>query len=143
MNALPASGSNPGIPPSSLMSLLRARPAIAGAVLADFDSAFTNRPVNLQNPDLNFTRSPSESLQCQQALPVWGHVKWCTKLSNASAQGSAQSMTGACCSFAKLRSHVLDVRLPTVSAHCSRCQCQAAQTRITSKLGTGSDGNIS
>ena len=35
-----ASAGNPGIPPSSLMAFLRARPGIAGAVLADFDSAF-------------------------------------------------------------------------------------------------------
>ena len=45
VTAMPTSGSNPGIPPSSLMSLLRARPAIAGVVLAGFDSAFTNRLV--------------------------------------------------------------------------------------------------
>lgn len=33
---------NPGIPPSSLMSLLRANRSIAGVVLADFDTAFRN-----------------------------------------------------------------------------------------------------
>ncbi len=49
VHAVPASGSNPGIPPSSLMSLLHAKPAIAGTVLADFDSAFTNRLVNLHS----------------------------------------------------------------------------------------------
>ena len=37
-----ASEETPGIPPSSLMSLLRAKPAIAGVVLADFDAVFTN-----------------------------------------------------------------------------------------------------
>ncbi|GFR49894.1 hypothetical protein Agub_g11998 [Astrephomene gubernaculifera] len=37
-----ASAANPGIPPSSLMSFLRVKPSIAGAVLSDFDSAFTN-----------------------------------------------------------------------------------------------------
>ena len=42
-SAKPASQFNPGIPPSSLMSLLRAAPAISGAVIADFDSAFVNR----------------------------------------------------------------------------------------------------
>ena len=41
--AVSASPSNPGIPPSSLMSMLRAAPAISGALLADFDSAFVNR----------------------------------------------------------------------------------------------------
>ena len=37
-----ASSSNPGIPPSSLMSFLRANSSIAGAVLAEFDSAYSN-----------------------------------------------------------------------------------------------------
>ncbi|KAK9832610.1 hypothetical protein WJX81_003488 [Elliptochloris bilobata] len=41
VTVLEASAGNPGIPPSSLMAFLRAQPAIAGAVLADFDSAFT------------------------------------------------------------------------------------------------------
>ena len=47
---MPSSASNPGIPPSSLTSLLRAEPRIAGAVLVDFDSAFTNRRGALQLP---------------------------------------------------------------------------------------------
>lgn len=38
-----ASGSNPGVPPSSLFSFLRAKPSLAGAVLADFDTAYVNR----------------------------------------------------------------------------------------------------
>ena len=37
-----ASSANPGIPPSSLMSLLRVKPGIAGIVLAEFDRAFSN-----------------------------------------------------------------------------------------------------
>ena len=37
-----ASRGNPGIPPSSLMAFLKARPAIAGVVMADFDESFTN-----------------------------------------------------------------------------------------------------
>ena len=37
-----ASGANPGIPPSSLSSFLRANASIAGAVLAEFDSYFIN-----------------------------------------------------------------------------------------------------
>lgn len=37
-----ASASNPGIPPSSLMSFLRVKPSIQGVVLAEFDKAFTN-----------------------------------------------------------------------------------------------------
>lgn len=38
----PASAANPGVPPSSLMSFLRVKPAIAGVVLTEFDQAFTN-----------------------------------------------------------------------------------------------------
>jgi hypothetical protein len=37
-----ASASNPGIPPSSLMSFLRVKPSIQGVVLTEFDSAFRN-----------------------------------------------------------------------------------------------------
>ncbi|KAF8060585.1 zinc finger CCCH domain-containing protein 40 [Scenedesmus sp. PABB004] len=37
-----ASPANPGIPPSSLMSFLRAKPAIEGVVLAEFDEGFVN-----------------------------------------------------------------------------------------------------
>jgi nicastrin len=36
-----ASLRNPGIPPSSLMSFLRVKPRIAGAVLEDFDARFS------------------------------------------------------------------------------------------------------
>jgi hypothetical protein len=36
-----ASAGNPGIPPSSLMAFLRARPAVAGVVLADHDGHFS------------------------------------------------------------------------------------------------------
>lgn len=35
-----ASSANPGIPPSSLMAFLRAKPSIAGIVMADFDAHF-------------------------------------------------------------------------------------------------------
>jgi nicastrin len=38
MNLSLASSSNPGIPPSSLSSFLRQKPAIAGVVLAEFDT---------------------------------------------------------------------------------------------------------
>lgn len=38
----PASASNPGLPPSSLYSFLRVKPAIQGVVLAEYDSAFLN-----------------------------------------------------------------------------------------------------
>ncbi|KAI4389344.1 hypothetical protein MLD38_001578 [Melastoma candidum] len=38
-----ASASNPGIPPSSLMSFLKKNPATSGVVLEDFDSAFSNK----------------------------------------------------------------------------------------------------
>lgn len=37
-----ASASNPGIPPSSLMSFLRYNRSIQGVVLAEFDTGFTN-----------------------------------------------------------------------------------------------------
>ncbi|XP_051147065.1 nicastrin [Andrographis paniculata] len=38
----PASRSNPGVPPSSLMTFMRKRPQISGVVLEDFDSTFSN-----------------------------------------------------------------------------------------------------
>lgn len=38
-----ASRSNPGVPPGSLTSFLRAKPSVAAAALTDFDSAFCNR----------------------------------------------------------------------------------------------------
>lgn len=38
----PASSSNPGIPPSSLMSFLRIKPSIAGVVLTEFDRSYSN-----------------------------------------------------------------------------------------------------
>eukprot|EP00195_Chlamydomonas_chlamydogama_P012863 CAMPEP_0202894688 /NCGR_PEP_ID=MMETSP1392-20130828/4034_1 /ASSEMBLY_ACC=CAM_ASM_000868 /TAXON_ID=225041 /ORGANISM="Chlamydomonas chlamydogama, Strain SAG 11-48b" /LENGTH=710 /DNA_ID=CAMNT_0049579449 /DNA_START=101 /DNA_END=2233 /DNA_ORIENTATION=+ len=37
-----ASASNPGIPPSSLMSFLRTKPSIQGVVITEFDSQFKN-----------------------------------------------------------------------------------------------------
>ncbi|KXZ43598.1 hypothetical protein GPECTOR_86g392 [Gonium pectorale] len=40
VRAVQASTTNPGIPPSSLMSFLRVKPSVAGMVLADFDSSF-------------------------------------------------------------------------------------------------------
>ncbi len=40
ISAQAASSSNPGIPPSSLMSLLRVKPSVSGLVVADFDSSF-------------------------------------------------------------------------------------------------------
>ncbi|KAF6250532.1 Nicastrin-domain-containing protein [Scenedesmus sp. NREL 46B-D3] len=42
IDVLPASASNPGIPPSSLMSFLRVKPSIQGLVLAEFDDGFSN-----------------------------------------------------------------------------------------------------
>ncbi|RDY12658.1 Nicastrin, partial [Mucuna pruriens] len=38
-----ASASNPGLPPSSLMTFLEKNPAISGVVLEDFDSVFVNK----------------------------------------------------------------------------------------------------
>ncbi|WOL20134.1 nicastrin [Canna indica] len=47
-----ADASNPGIPPSSLMAILRKNPSTAGIVLEDFDSSFTNNLYHshLDNP---------------------------------------------------------------------------------------------
>jgi hypothetical protein len=42
VDVLPASESNPGIPPSSLMSFLRVKPSIQGLVLAEFNEGFIN-----------------------------------------------------------------------------------------------------
>ena len=41
-----ASEANPGIPPSSLMAWLRANSSIAGAVITEYDSAFSNTDVD-------------------------------------------------------------------------------------------------
>lgn len=38
-----ASAANPGVPPGSLFSFLRAKPSIAAVTLTDFDTAFANR----------------------------------------------------------------------------------------------------
>ncbi|XP_047313488.1 nicastrin [Impatiens glandulifera] len=40
---LKASATNPGIPPSSLMTFLRKNPQTSGIILEDFDSSFTNK----------------------------------------------------------------------------------------------------
>ena len=54
-----ASLSNPGIPPSSLMAWLKAKPAIQGAVLAGFDSQYTN-PHALGPSDASDTLRPAQ-----------------------------------------------------------------------------------
>lgn len=41
VNLARASATNPGIPPSSLMAWLRANRSIAGAVLTEYDTAFS------------------------------------------------------------------------------------------------------
>ncbi|KAK7379220.1 hypothetical protein VNO80_04675 [Phaseolus coccineus] len=48
-----ASSSNPGIPPSSLMSFLEKNPAISGVVLEDFDSIFVNKFYHSHLDDLS------------------------------------------------------------------------------------------
>ncbi|KAF9625241.1 hypothetical protein IFM89_020827, partial [Coptis chinensis] len=48
-----ASKSNPGIPPSSLMSFLRKDSSISGIVLEDFDTAFTNKFYHSRFDDLS------------------------------------------------------------------------------------------
>lgn len=42
VSMLPASSSNPGIPPSSLMTFLRHKPSIQGVVLTEFDRSYLN-----------------------------------------------------------------------------------------------------
>ncbi|KAL3613529.1 hypothetical protein CASFOL_042563 [Castilleja foliolosa] len=48
-----ASTSNPGVPPSSLMTFLRKKPQISGLVLEDFDSAFSNEFYHSHLDDLS------------------------------------------------------------------------------------------
>ncbi|WVZ07497.1 hypothetical protein V8G54_020843 [Vigna mungo] len=52
-----ASSSNPGIPPSSLMSFLEKNPAISGVVLEDFDSVFVNKFYHSHLDDLSNVNS--------------------------------------------------------------------------------------
>ncbi|CAN4126880.1 unnamed protein product [Withania somnifera] len=48
-----ASKSNPGLPPSSLMSFLKKNPDTSGVVLEDFDAAFTNKFYHSHLDDLS------------------------------------------------------------------------------------------
>ncbi|XP_049379425.1 nicastrin [Solanum stenotomum] len=48
-----ASKSNPGLPPSSLMSFLKKNPETSGVVLEDFDAAFTNKFYHSHLDDLS------------------------------------------------------------------------------------------
>lgn len=52
-----ASASNPGIPPSSLMTFLEKNPSISGVVLEDFDSAFVNKFYHSHLDDLSNVNS--------------------------------------------------------------------------------------
>ncbi|KZV53792.1 nicastrin [Dorcoceras hygrometricum] len=52
-----ASTSNPGVPPSSLMTFLRKNHQISGVVLEDFDSAFTNKFYHSHLDDLSNVNS--------------------------------------------------------------------------------------
>ncbi|CAA0814554.1 Nicastrin [Striga hermonthica] len=54
-----ASTSNPGVPPSSLMTFLRKKPLISGLVLEDFDSAFSNEFYHSHFDDLSNINSSS------------------------------------------------------------------------------------
>ncbi|KAL7094348.1 hypothetical protein ACP275_11G097700 [Erythranthe tilingii] len=54
-----ASTSNPGVPPSSLMTFLRKKPQISGLVLEDFDSAFSNEFYHSHLDDLSNINSTS------------------------------------------------------------------------------------
>ncbi|KAE9594414.1 putative nicastrin [Lupinus albus] len=53
----PASASNPGIPPSSLMVFSKKNPAISGVVLEDFDSVFVNKFYHSHLDDLSNVNS--------------------------------------------------------------------------------------
>ncbi|XP_076951630.1 nicastrin-like [Bidens hawaiensis] len=48
-----ASGSNPGIPPASLMSFIKQNPHTSGFVLEDFDTSFTNKFYHSHLDDLS------------------------------------------------------------------------------------------
>lgn len=52
-----ASASNPGIPPSSLMTFLNKNPGISGVVLEDFDSSFANKFYHSYLDDLSNVNS--------------------------------------------------------------------------------------
>ncbi|CAJ2640691.1 unnamed protein product [Trifolium pratense] len=52
-----ASASNPGIPPSSLMTFLNKNPGISGVVLEDFDSSFVNKFYHSYLDDLSNVNS--------------------------------------------------------------------------------------
>ncbi|KAH6796470.1 Zn-dependent exopeptidases superfamily protein [Perilla frutescens var. hirtella] len=54
-----ASTSNPGVPPSSLMTFLTKKPEISGLVLEDFDSAFSNKFYHSHLDDLSNINSSS------------------------------------------------------------------------------------
>ncbi|KAK6127422.1 hypothetical protein DH2020_038843 [Rehmannia glutinosa] len=54
-----ASTSNPGVPPSSIMTFLRKKPQISGLVLEDFDSAFSNEFYHSHLDDLSNINSTS------------------------------------------------------------------------------------
>ncbi|XP_057807225.1 nicastrin isoform X2 [Salvia miltiorrhiza] len=54
-----ASTSNPGVPPSSLMTFLTKKPEISGLVLEDFDSAFSNEFYHSHLDDLSNINSSS------------------------------------------------------------------------------------
>ncbi|KAJ6791400.1 nicastrin [Iris pallida] len=54
-----ADASNPGVPPSSLMSFIRKNSSISGVVLEDFDTSFTNRLYHSHMDDLSNINSSS------------------------------------------------------------------------------------
>ncbi|KAL5076913.1 hypothetical protein RYX36_015897 [Vicia faba] len=57
INIASASVSNPGIPPSSLMTFLNKNPEISGVVLEDFDSSFVNKFYRSHLDDLSNVNS--------------------------------------------------------------------------------------
>lgn len=68
----PASTTNPGIPPSSLMAFLAKNPQISGVVLEDFDTSFTNHFYQSHLDDLhNINSSAIEAAALLVARTVY------------------------------------------------------------------------
>ena len=61
-----ASASNPGIPPSSLMSFLRHKPSIQGVVIEEFDRDFSNA----------YFQSEGDTPSLLDAQPMIGAGDW-------------------------------------------------------------------
>lgn len=123
----PASGSNPGIPPSSLMSFLRVKPSLQGAVLAEFDTAFRN-PFYASRFDNGSTIDAGSIASAAAVLAAAVH-----RLAGGDSQLPLQvrgggKCSGFLCSDVMSPPHVHAVQyagwpLAVVSAQCSVCWC--------------------